>query len=398
MRTSNRINRRRGSVLAYVAVAMTAFAGFVSLAVDWGHVRYVKTQLQGAADAGARHGAVALLSDYTQAASAAATAAGYNTADAAPVSISQTADVQLGTWHNSTFTLLTGTAAARANAIRVYARHTVAAGNPVQLSFASLVGKSTCDVSASAIAVPTPVGYGLVGLNYIQMGGNSLDSYWSPNGYTNGGGFTAVASNGPITLGGNSQVFGNANPGVGYTVSNPSAVTGSTDPLTSPLVYPKASPTAYSASNNNSAIPASYMSGSSLALSGSQSLTLPGGTYYFNNVSIGGSASISFSGPATIYVYGSIDLSGGANTTSNLPGNLNIIVGPDTSGNPPGTISLKGGSALYANIYAPQSDITMVGSGDIYGSVVGQSITNKGTSSVHYDVAARGILNVKLVQ
>ena len=41
---------------------------------------------------------------------------------------------------------------------------------------------------------------------------------------------------------------------------------------------------------------------------------------------------------------------------------------------------------LYANIYAPQSDVTLSGSGSIYGSIVGKSITMSGSSSIIYDL------------
>jgi Flp pilus assembly protein TadG len=52
--------RPRGMVLIYVMVAMVATTALVSLAVDVSHVRLVKIQLQGAADAASRTGARSL--------------------------------------------------------------------------------------------------------------------------------------------------------------------------------------------------------------------------------------------------------------------------------------------------------------------------------------------------
>ena len=41
---------------------------------------------------------------------------------------------------------------------------------------------------------------------------------------------------------------------------------------------------------------------------------------------------------------------------------------PDQWGNPPGVITISSSAAFYASIYAPESTITMSGSGAIYGS------------------------------
>ena len=71
------------------------------------------------------------------------------------------------------------------------------------------------------------------------MSGNASDSYWSSNGTTpTGGAMGNIGSNGPITLSGSSSIHGNAWPGAGYSVSGATKVTGSTAPLTTPLVYP----------------------------------------------------------------------------------------------------------------------------------------------------------------
>ncbi len=46
--------RRRGSILLYVIVMMTALLGICTLAVDYGHVQLVKSEMQRTADATAR--------------------------------------------------------------------------------------------------------------------------------------------------------------------------------------------------------------------------------------------------------------------------------------------------------------------------------------------------------
>ena len=392
--------QRRGAVLVYVCVAMAAFACMASLAVDVAHAHLVKAQLQCAADAAARYAASGLIAGPSAAINNAVTAAGYNKADGTAVKLNTDSDVQLGTWDSSTgtFTVLTGSAASSATAVRVYARRVASSGNGVSLSFSSLLGKSTADVTAVSISIAKPGGYGIVGLKSISLSGGAIDSYWAPNGYTPGGSHGTIASNGNINLSGNSQIDGDAHPGPGDSVNNPAAVTGSTTPLAQAMYYPNASPTSYATSNNNSAVPSQYLSGSSFKMSSSQSLSLPGGVYYFKDFSMSGSSTLAFTGPATVYVYGALSLSGTTNTFSNLPGDLKFVVGPDTSGSAPGKVTLSGGSSLYAYIYAPQSDITVSGTGAIYGSLVGQSISSSGGASIHYDISLTGPGAISLVQ
>ena len=121
------------------------------------------------------------------------------------------------------------------------------------------------------------------------------------------------------------------------------------------------------------------------AKSGS-SVTIPAGNYVFNNFTTSGSAIVTCTGPATIYFYGKFDMGAKTVTNGNAPKNLRIVAIPKPDGKPPGTLNIGGGSALYADVYAPQSDVTLSGSGAIYGSVIGLSITMSGTSDIYYDL------------
>src|SRR6266446_5944739 len=133
---------------------MVAFSALASLAVDIGHARLVKVQLQGAADAAARYAITGMSSGISAAQANAVAAAASNTADGTAVVVDPNTDVEFGTWDSGsgTFTVLAGPARSSANAIRVWARRTAARGNAVSVSFGGLIGKSTCDVTASCIA------------------------------------------------------------------------------------------------------------------------------------------------------------------------------------------------------------------------------------------------------
>ena len=88
-----------------------------------------------------------------------------------------------------------------ANAVRVSAHRTATRGNAIELAFAKVLGATTCDVNASAIAMATVEPYTIIGLNYVKMtGGTRLDS---------------VATNGSISMTGAATIAGDAYTGSG---------------------------------------------------------------------------------------------------------------------------------------------------------------------------------------
>ncbi|HEX8912250.1 MAG TPA: TadG family pilus assembly protein [Humisphaera sp.] len=381
----------RGTTLIYMAVAMVAFAGFCSLAVDWGRVTLVKTELQAAADAAARAAGANL---GATASSWAISTAGYNTADGTTV-VLQSSDVELGQWDTNTSTFTPNSSTY--DAVRVTARRTVARGNPVRLTFGGLIGISTCDVTAVAVAALSPTSYGVVGLNGITMSGNSS------MGYTSGTSkkmtkYGSIASNGNITLSGSTYVYGDARPGIGMSVIGGSGrVAGKTTPLTTVLSYPNADGSAAETSNNNGSLPG-YAGGYDFTLSGNQSVTLSAGTYYARNVSVGSNNSVICTGPVTIYCWGTFNLSGSITTASNTPANLTVYMCPGPSNQTPGSVNISSNGALYMQVYAPQSAVNLSGTGDIYGSVLGKTVSMSGTSAIYYDIALEGGGILKLVQ
>jgi Flp pilus assembly protein TadG len=386
--------RRRGAALIYLTVGMVAFAGFASLAIDVAHVWVVHSELQQAADAAARYGLAGLATSVAQAQANAVAAAADNTADGTSVTLNPSTDIDFGTWAaaTKTFTVLTGAAQSGANAIRVRANRTAANGNAVSCFFGSVIGVSSADAHATSIGSVTG-GYGLVGLAGISMSGNSSIAYWSPTGVTTPHG--SIASNGNIILGGSTYIQGDARPGIGksVSVSGSAAVTGSTTPLPANLSFPNASAGTAATVNNDSAAGVYWTSGTNdFSINGTASLTLPGGVYYFHNFNTGGNTNLTFSGPATVYVTGNVGIFGATVTASNLGKNLNIqVIGP-------GTVTVQNNSSIYMNLYAPQSPVTLSGSGAIYGSVLGWSINMTGSSSINYDLSLPGGWNISTVQ
>jgi hypothetical protein len=145
----------------------------------------------------------------------------------------------------------------------------------------------------------------------------------------------------------------------------------------------------------------------SLALT--PSMTIPGGIYRLSGMKSTGGTNILIGGDVTLivdrdlftagktkirvppgsslalYVAGDMILSGGeiVNETE-IPANVRIY----------GTsacrrVSLAGGSALHAAIYAPQADIRISGGTELFGAAVGRTVDVQGESSIHYDEALR---------
>jgi hypothetical protein len=130
----------------------------------------------------------------------------------------------------------------------------------------------------------------------------------------------------------------------------------------------------------------------------SRTYTLTSGIYSVRNVTMNSTAVLNITGDVTLYVSGNMSLSGGVNVSGNQPGNFKIrMVTPNTS------VSMTGNTALYADLYAPGSTVTIGGNGDFYGTVVGKTLSLSGRAGVHYDetifpyggYAAGGVFLVK---
>ena len=382
-RTKNHYTRRSGVALIWAMVVLLALCAIASLAVDLGRVHLAKTQLRAACDAAALAAAQEVLWDPANARPVAIATAKANRADGTPVVIT-TADVQFVKWDEATrtYTVLTSSQMSQCNAVRVTASRTAAGGNPIDLPFAKMIGKNTCDARAEAIAIARPWKYAMVGLDYIKMDGRSTNSYRTKDGtFSNYG---SIASNGNIILSGSSLVNGDALYGIGKTIIGADHVTGISRPVGRPLVYPVADPGNAATVNNNGAI-ASYLTGGVLKLGNQKSIEIPGGTYYLKGIELQAGSKVTFTGPVTIYCNGPVDFKGHASTYMDDPDNLKLnVLGTNNK------IDLNGGSSLYAAIYAPASPIKMAGNADIYGFAVGKSIDTTGNAAFHYDLALRG--------
>jgi len=128
-----------------------------------------------------------------------------------------------------------------------------------------------------------------------------------------------------------------------------------------------------------------------LNVSGGKTLTLPvpPTAYYFSDVVLSGGSTLTFNNPSNLHVDIWIDdvlnLSGG--TVANPSGKSTMLgiwaCGATSSSN----WTLSGGSGAYFTVYAPTHAVTVSGSGDLWGALVGKTVTASGGSKFHYDEA-----------
>ena len=134
-------NRRNGIGLIYAIVIVLGLTAIASLAVDFGRVEIIKTQLRAAADAAARAAAHDMTVNGTS--SARDTAVYYaklNNAEGTPVTLDRTNDIEFGWWDTATrkFTVRNTSDTTQLNAVHITTRRIAARKNAVPLLLSQL--------------------------------------------------------------------------------------------------------------------------------------------------------------------------------------------------------------------------------------------------------------------
>ena len=245
------------------------------------------------------------------------------------------------------------------------------------------------------------------GQNDVQFTGNGCtDSYnsalgsysstvCSPQSSCNGGVGTNGSSSGSITLTGNACALGDCAIGYGGSTSD-ITTTGSAacnsesvEPATVTLP-PVTAPTLTAASPYNVSAPpwqtlTPNESYGAVSASG-DGIHLVAGTYVMSSLSLsGGGKLIVDSGPITLYITGSgnaLNLSGKGVVSALNPSDLTILCTDSVT-----SASVTGNGTASFGLYCPKADISVTGNGDIYGSIVGNSVKDTGNGKIHYDQA-----------
>lgn len=288
-------------------------------------------------------------------------------------------------------------------------------GNPVTITVTGSNGNITRTVEARLTqgGTSSPFTYAAFGLNSVSMSGNgrvnsydsSMGAYTSGSAGSNGDVGTNSGASGAITLSGNAKIYGDAGTGSTGTVTlNGNAqVNGDiTQDINETFALPvvpgelssRVSEGAYTASGNTNTSLSGEHRYTSLNISGNAKVTLSGTVKLYltssSSLSVTGNAKIIIPSGAKLLVYtdGTCNIAGnGFVNQANLPENTQIY-STYTGAN---GINFSGNSNLHAAIYAPGTNIAASGNADIFGSIIGKTVTVSGNGNIHYDEALQNL-------
>lgn len=381
----------RGSTLVYAMIAIVPLIGIMSLGVDYGRVQMAKTELQRCADAAARAGASGLGISTTEARNRAAEYCSLNPVDGVTITLNPNTDIVFGSFNSDTrtFTALAPADYAQANAIQVNLRRTGA--NALPLLFAPIIGKNTCEISASSItSIDGGDAPAYIGLSLTRMYNSTrFDGYNSAVGSYGGSNIrtdqTIYGANN-LLLDGSAYVNGKAKYGPTGTLSKDSSatVTGGITRNTEQITKPPVSLGNVATVNDNASINA-YLSGGSkteLILGQNVNRTLPGGTYYLTKLDLDDNSTLRFTSSTTIYLNGSGKIQGRMGHTSWRPSYLKLNV---ANGN---NVSIDNYGEFYGILYNPQGDVHHHGNGESFGGVISDLLCFRNNAKGHADTSA----------
>ena len=384
---NNNGRARRGLSLVWMSVGFTALIAMASLAVDFGHVQLARRQLQDAADAAALAAAADLSTSTTAAQNTAVAIGAANSCDGTSVVVDPNNDVQFLDYNSATrqSTVLTGSARSTANAVRVSLSRTQAKGNPVALTFAKILGMSTCDIHTTATAYAQQASGGYIGLSLTRMYNTARF-----DGYDSGAGPYTLATAQPsmllsykdLWLYDYSYVLGEAHCDLSGTLNmdGTATVTGGTPTkLNLRSSFPSVDPGTAATVNNNSQLTSNYSNGSLNVAKGKGTVPYPGGTYYLKQLVVSTGSTVSFTGPTLIYLAGSGTIQGTLEAASLKPADLSVRVLPSNN------VSIDGGT-FYGCLYNPTGDVHHHNGGISYGSVISDLLCFRQTSQGHQDL------------
>ncbi len=247
-------------------------------------------------------------------------------------------------------------------------------------------GGSTTGSFSSAVGA-----YGVPASNASTTSGGNIG--------TNSSSCAAVNTAGVSLTGASTTIGGNIQTGVGSTActvsgSPPATVTAGTTPQTSNTVFTSVVIPAQIGTNNGSFSGSGTLSPltnnywDTITVSPSGSLVLSGGVYVMDNMTLKGTVTVT--APTVIYLRCNISsdavtMSGTPNINDAAPQkstNLVFMLGPNCL-----TADFQGGTNAAFAVYGPDTDISIHGGTNLYGSVVGKEVVVSGGVRVVYDTA-----------
>lgn len=393
----HQLKPRRGNIAILSCALLAVMMGMVAFAVDLGYIAHARTELQRSADAVA----LAAAAELPNTSAAVSTGIATSTSNGSAISPTlTTSDFEFGWWNRNSGTFITPTPAnRRPNAVRVTIRCTQANGNPLNLFYGRVLGRSSTDVTVSSVAWNDRGLCGaFVGIDWLDAAGalrtDSWDSLEGPYDVDAAYEHGSICSDGDITVGGDSLIMGDARAGAGDNIilnGNSLTVTGNLGNRVRPLNMPAVDTSFVEEVNDNLLLPKlqrgmgnqwvyPFDHQGDFVLHSGEVYDMPPGTYYFRHFTINGGATLNLSGETRIYLTGDLTRAGGAyvNNNTTQAGDLQFLM----TG---GTANITSDNPFYGVLYAPNTDVTIGGSADFFGAAVGRTLKLSGSGVGHYD-------------
>lgn len=222
-------------------------------------------------------------------------------------------------------------------------------------------------------------------------GGTSTDSYRSDSGsyfFTRIKAGGDVGSNGQVDICGTSDIYGNvstSSPGE-LDIASGALVTGDTTSVAPETKYDPVPQSEFDFALANNAAKTGLRGDykynpttHTMDVLPGKTVVLTSGTYYFSDWKINGNVELAHGASVRIYVTGDIAVQSGSGiNTKGSPKDF-LIFGKG------GTFKFAGSSEIRAALYAPQTEFSLAGGGNLYGAFITKTVDDVGGSSFHYD-------------
>jgi hypothetical protein len=289
---------------------------------------------------------------------------------------------------------------------------TLDSGNTILQSTGSVPSRTSTSQIQRAVqgtlAIQSPFKYAAFAQDQVILTNNTfIDSYNSDNeAYSNLNSSTNgdIGSNGTgagaIVIGSNISLGGDVSTGPGGTVTtgNNTDIAGTSDNHNNNVTLP------------NVVVPPNLTglaSGGTFLITGTSNL--PTGDYKYSAVDMENNATLNITGEVRLYLTGTSAFSTGNNVSVNIVSGASLQVFVDgvvsitnnvtlnSAGDLPENlqiystytgangISISNNGILSAAIYAPKTNISIGNNNDLYGSVIGKTVSVNNNSAIHFD-------------
>jgi len=378
-----------GSVAISVAGVLVLLLGMAAVAIDYGHMASVQSELKKAAEAGALAGAISL-SPYVGAPSTPDWISGQNKATQTVLlnrvdnQALTDCQVEYGYWNLTTRTLESaGIIPTASHRPAVQVSITKAAGQnggPIQMFFAQtlpIFGMPTKDLTVRAVAVIRPSGSNP--FDYTIFSGSPSDTLIL-NGSQRVKG--SAHANYKILINGSSNISGAAEGVKGATVNGSNALGSVVADTVSHITV-----------NGSNTIGSTLGGAGNITMPDySQQIASTAAQTYNSNQIFNGSFNVN----GSIYVNGNVTLNGSISSTGAILATGNIIVNGSSSisgsnqvciYSQNGNITVNGssfsGNESSEIIYAPNGTVTINGSFDFHGRIIANKIIINGSDNIN---------------